>query len=247
MKKKYFTLIELLVARHPKRVARRTIRTNFTLIELLVVIAIIAILAAMLLPALNKARGKAHLISCVSMENQLGKAVELYCSDYDEYFPAAASITRPFKILYENKYVNTSMLLCPGAKEHGICSSECGFTENDYLFNLTLAGKVVDAFVGSGPIKRTSLKKPSMDIMIMDGRVTVNPCNEWLGYGTFPTYALFSSPTLGTYSFWDYTRHLGFVNVLFVDGHVETVKNRGEFLSKYRYKGDKNSTHWLNT
>jgi prepilin-type N-terminal cleavage/methylation domain-containing protein/prepilin-type processing-associated H-X9-DG protein len=60
----------------------------FTLIELLVVIAIIAILAAMLLPALASAREKARRSACVNNLTQMARAFESYCGDYSQYFPS---------------------------------------------------------------------------------------------------------------------------------------------------------------
>ncbi len=65
-------------------------KKSFTLIELLVVIAIIAILAALLLPALQSAKNRAMSGSCTGNLQQLGQTIQMYVDDYDGYCPSAA-------------------------------------------------------------------------------------------------------------------------------------------------------------
>ncbi|OGV49866.1 MAG: hypothetical protein A2017_13400 [Lentisphaerae bacterium GWF2_44_16] len=64
---------------------------DFTLIELLIVIAIIAILAAMLMPALSTARGMARRIKCTGNQKQIGIAMMMYVNDYQNYMPRGGS------------------------------------------------------------------------------------------------------------------------------------------------------------
>ena len=105
-----------------RKIARGSTR-GFTLIELLVVIAIIAILAAMLLPALSRSKLAARRIVCANHLKQLHLATAMYVGDHDGFYPSSNNPDLRWPQALRANYESLSLLVCPDDRSNTGSSS----------------------------------------------------------------------------------------------------------------------------